>query len=176
MGFLFGLCCVIAVVCGGIWLVITVSIKNSERKEKVEEENKKEKMQQALLKQLEDKSWKFPVTKAQKAFQENNIKYPVESELVSVADKIIIDILNQFNVPSEFHTNYVGEEIINEFLLELAEKEQADIVRSVQKIAKEQKFTMTSSEASYQKAKIIMEKALEKFRLPKEKYDFYMTR
>lgn len=165
-----------AAVFGGIALAIHISIKRSDKKERLEQERNKEEQRKELLKQLEAGTWKFPVYEIEAEWEELGIMYPINDVMLPKANEIVLNHLNSYGVPAHYHSKFIGKEKINAYLLEAQQIERNQIIELLQTLSNRQSFTGITSEASYQKAKVIMENALDANQISSKRRSFYLSR
>ena len=176
MGFIAGFFGVIAVICGIVALLCHLGVKSYEKEERREQEAQELKRLETMYRELEAGTWKFPVYELEEELENLGIKYPVDDAAVSGANQVILGILNRYGVPHQYHGRYLGKEQINGYFLELERLEREQVIAAIQKHAIRNGATSITTEAGYQKARVIMENVLEESDIPDERRSKYMER
>lgn len=176
MGFIAGFFGVIAVICGIVALLCHLGVKSYEKEERREQEAQEQKRLETMYRELEAGTWKFPVYELEEELENLGIKYPVDDAAVSGANQVILGILNRYGVPHQYHGRYLGKEQINGYFLELERLEREQVIAAIQKHAIRNGATSITTEAGYQKARVIMENVLEESDIPDERRSKYMER
>lgn len=163
-----------------IILVIIISIKVSAYKENKKEkqliEQKENAIQQSLHKQLEENTWNFPVYTFGEKCRNLNFQQPLDELTIETANKVIIEILSSYNIPPEYHSRYTGIDNILSYYQDFENMETNTIVRLLRRECKKHNLTNISSEASYQKALVILENVMVKGEIFPERFSIYKTK
>ena len=117
------------------------------RKRKIEESDRR-----AFENRLKQNTWKFPSEKFGKKCRYLDLQAPLDNSVIDKANNVIIEILNSYNVPSEYHHRYIGEERILFYYQQYEKIETHKIIGLLQSECKNHNLTTIDDEASYQKA------------------------
>lgn len=176
MGFIAGFFGVIAVICGIISLLCHIGVKGYEKEERREKEAQEQKRLETMYRELEAGTWEFPVYEFEAELESLNIKYPVDDTAVPRANQVILSILNRYGVPPQYHGRCLGKEQINGYFLELERLEREHIISQIQKHSFRHGATSITTEAGYQKARVIMENVLKDSDIPDDRRGKYLER
>lgn len=160
----------------GLIISIKISVAINENKEKQQEQQLQEHKKQILEKQLKENTWNLPVVTFVEKCKHIDFQPPLNDNAVNNANKVIIEILTQNNIPPEYHKRYLGKEKILFYYQQFEELETTRIVRMLERECKIHNFSGINSEASFQKALVILENAMEKSEISPTRFSIYTNK
>lgn len=166
-----------AVVTGGCFALLMkiTSIQESKEQQK-EQAKKKEQEHLALLEQLNTQTWDFPINHFKLDCERQGIQRPLSEESIRKAQDIVIGILKTYEVPASYHSYYSSREKINDYFERIDDLERGLVVSLLKQECSRHGITSISSEASYQKVRLIMENVLKTANIAPDRYSYHLDR